>query len=135
MKKVIYFSLFVFTLGIFTACSSSDRPGEAAKKYAQYIADGKFDEFMDGIAFDENATTEDIDEQKEMLLALLQEKGQKSIEAKEGLKKIDILSEVISEDGKNAKVMLQQTFGNGETETAGYDMIKKDGTWKMVIKK
>ncbi|NDV81368.1 DUF4878 domain-containing protein [Bacteroides sp. 51] len=135
MKKVIYFSLFVLTLGIFAACSSSESPGEAAKKYAQYVADGKFDKFVDAIAFDESATSEQIKQQKDMLLALLQEKGQKTIDEKDGLKSIDIVSEVIDADGNNAKVILQQTYGNGDTENANYDMVKKNGTWKMVIKK
>ena len=135
MKKVIYFSLFVLTLGMFAACSSSEKPGEAAKKYAQYVADGKYDKFIDAIAFDESASPEQVKEQKDMLLALLQEKGQKGIEEKGGLKSIDIISEVIDPDGNNAKVMLLQTYGNGDTEDAKYDMVKKNGTWKMVIKK
>lgn len=135
MKKVIYFSLFVLTLGIFAACSSSEKPGEAAKKYAQYIADGKYEKFIDAIAFDESAEPEKIKEQKDMLLALLQEKGLKSIEDKGGIKSIDIISEVIDAEGTTAKVKLQQTYGNGDTEEANYDMVKKNGTWKMVIKK
>lgn len=133
MKKVIYFSLFVLTLGIFAACSSSETPGEAAKKYAQYIADGKYEQFIDGMALNEKDG--DLKEQKEMLLALLQEKGQKEIDKKDGIKAIDIISEVIDADGTQAKVILLQTYGNGETENANYDMVKKDGTWKMVVKK
>lgn len=135
MKKVIYFSLFVLTLGIFAACSSSEKPGEAAKKYAQYVADGKYEKFVDAIAFDETATPEQIKEQKDMLVALLQEKGQKGIDEKGGLKSVEIISEVIDADGSNAKVILLQTYGNGDTENANYDMVKKDGTWKMVVKK
>ena len=135
MRKVIYFSLFVLTLGIFASCSSSERPGEAAVKYAQYIADGKYDKFIDAIAFDEKATDEQVKEQKEMILAILEEKGQQSIEDKGGITKIDILSEVISADGNTANVILKNTYGNGETEDANYDMVKRSGTWKMVIKK
>ena len=135
MKKMIYFSLFVLTLGIFAACSSSEKPGETAKKYAQYVADDKYDKFVDATAFDESATPEQIKEQKDMLLGLLQEKGQKGIEDKGGLKNIDIVSEVISADGNNAKVSLLQTYGNGDTEKASYDMVKRNGTWKMEIKK
>lgn len=135
MKKMIYFSLFVLTLGIFAACSSSEKPGEAAKKYAQYVADGKYDKFVDAIAYDENATAEQLKEQKQMLTALLEEKGKKSIDEKGGIAKVEIVSEVISADGNEAKVILKQTYGNGDTEDANYDMVKKDGTWKMVIKK
>lgn len=134
MKKMIYFGLFIFTLGLFASCSSN-KPGEAAKQYAQYVADGKYEKFVDGIVFDESATPEQIKEQKEMLLALIQEKGKKGIEDKGGLKKIEVISEVMSEDGNSAAVILQQTYGNGDTEDANYDMVKKDGTWKIKIKK
>ena len=134
MKKVIYFSLFVFALGFLTACSSGS-PAQAAKKYAEYMESGDYDKFVDGIAFSDTATEEEVKQQKEMILALLQEKGQKSMEEKGGLKKVEIISETISEDGNTAKVILKQTYGNGDTEDANYDMTKKDGRWKMVIKK
>lgn len=136
MKKFIYFSLFVFTLSVLSACSSSsESPGEAAKKYAGYIESGKFDKFIDGIAFDEELSADQIKEQKAMVSALLEEKGKKSIEEKGGIQSTEIVSEVISEDGKSAKVILKQTFGNGKSEDSSYDMVKQDGIWKITIKK
>ncbi len=124
----------MLSLGIFAACSSTT-PGEAAKKYTQYVADGEYEKFVDAIAYDEKADEAAVKQQKEMILALLQEKGKKSIDEKEGITNIEIVSEEISEDGNEAKVSLKQTYGNGETEDANYDMVKKDGTWKMVVKK
>lgn len=135
MKKVIYFSLFVFTLGIFAACSSSDSPAKAAKTYAEYMKDGKYDKFVDGIAFEEKASADQIKQQKEMIAAMLKEKGEKELAKQGGLKKVEIVSEEIAEDGLSAKVVLKQTYGNGESEDANFDMVKRNGAWKMIIKK
>ncbi|MDR3118144.1 MAG: DUF4878 domain-containing protein [Mediterranea sp.] len=134
MKKMIYFSLLVLLPGLFAACSSAG-PGEAAKKYAQYIADGQYGKFIDGIAFDENTTEEQVKEQKEMLAALLREKGKKEIDKRGGLKRIEIVSEDISADGNEAEVVLKQTYGDGTTDDEDYEMVKKDGVWKMVVRK
>lgn len=134
MRKGIYFSLLAFTLCVFVACFASQTPGQVAKKNAEYLANGQYEKFIDGIAFDENASKEDIKEQKEMILSLL-EKGKESIDGKDGLAKVDVISEVIAEDGNSAKVLLKQTYKNGDSEESGYDMVKKNGRWKMVIKK
>lgn len=135
MKKIIYFSLCVLTLCAYAACASSDSPAKAAKVYAEYMKDGKYDKFADGLAFHENASADQIEQQKEMITSLLKEKGEKELAKQGGLKDIDIVSEEIAEDGLSAKVVLKQTYGNGDSEEATFDMVKRNGTWKMIVKK
>mgnify|MGYP001538881714 CR=1 FL=1 len=53
MKKVFYFSLMVMTMFLMTACSSSG-PGDAMKKYGNYLIKGDYEKFVDGLAFDES---------------------------------------------------------------------------------
>ena len=81
-----------YVLGLVNAPKSF----EAAKKYAEYMESGDYDKFVDGIAFSDTATEEEVKQQKEMILALLQEKGQKSMEEKGGLKKVEIISDIQS---------------------------------------
>lgn len=86
MKKgLIYLGLLFVTTLLLAACSASS-PGEAAKKYAGYIQKGEYEKFADAIALDEKATPEDNKKNKEMVVALLKEKGAKSIEEKGGIK-------------------------------------------------
>lgn len=134
MKKVFYFSLMIMAMVIMASCSQ-DTPSKAAAKYSGYIQSGDFDEFVEGIAFDEKVTPEQAKEQKETLSALLKEKAAKEFEKKGGLKSIEVLSEEVSEDGNSAKVKMKYTYGNGETENQNMELIKKDGKWMMFMKK
>lgn len=133
MKKIIYFSLFVFTLSIVTACSISEGPADAAKKYAEYVATGEYDKFMDSIAFDENATSQQVGEQKEIMLTIFNDQVKKKVEEKGGIQQTQIASEVKSPDGNTASVMIIQTYGDGTMENTKFDMVKKDGIWKISI--
>lgn len=134
MKKVIYFSLMIMAMVAMASCSQ-DSPGKAATKYCGYIQSGDFDKFVEGIAFDEKVTPEQVKEQKEGLSALLKDKASKEFEKKGGLKNAEAISEEISEDGNSAKVKMKYTYGNGETEDQGMELIKKDGKWMMSMKK
>ena len=67
MKKVFYFSLMVMTMFLMTACSSSG-PGDAMKKYGNYLIKGDYEKFVDGLAFDESVGAEKMKEQKDGLV-------------------------------------------------------------------
>mgnify|MGYP001057182432 CR=1 FL=1 len=73
MKKVFYFSLMVMTMFLMTACSSSG-PGDAMKKYGNYLIKGDYEKFVDGLAFDESVGAEKMKEQKDGLVSMLKEK-------------------------------------------------------------
>ena len=47
MKKVFYFSLMVMAMFVMTACSSSSSPGDAMKKYGNYLIQGDYEKFVD----------------------------------------------------------------------------------------
>lgn len=130
MKNVLYFGLFVMALMLMTSCTPST-PGAAAKKYSEYLKSGDYDKFVDGIAYKEEQTAD----QKVILEAMLKEKASEEFAKKGGIKDIEIISEEISEDGNTAKVVLKQTYGNGESDEGNYDMVKKDGKWKMDMNK
>lgn len=130
MKKVLYFGLFVMALVLATACTP-DSPGAAAKKYSEYLKSGDYDKFVDGISFKEQETAD----HKAALVSMLKEKASKEFDKKGGIKDIEIISEEISEDGATAKVVLKQTYGNGESDEGNYDMVKENGKWKMDMNK
>lgn len=135
MKKVFYFSLIAMTMFIMAACSSSDGPGDAMKRYSNYLIKGNYEKFVDGIAFRQDATPDNLKEQKDALVSMLKEKVAKEYEKMGGLKSIEVLSEEISEDGNTASVKIKQTYGNGETQEGTQEMVKRDGKWLMSIDK
>ena len=136
MKKVFYLVLAAAALVLTVSCSSnSSSPGKAAKQYMEYMADGNYDKFIDGVYFVEGSSKEDIEAGKAMLKAMLIEKGKKSIDEKGGLKSVEIVSEEIASDGKTANVELKMTYGNDEVLEEDQDMILVDGKWLMDMNK
>lgn len=131
MKKVFYFSLMVMAMFMMAACSSSSSPGDAMKKYSNYLIKGDYEKFVDGIALDDSETADKLKEQKAGFVALLRDKVGKEYEKMGGLKSIEILSE----DGNTATVKIKQTYGNGETQEGTQSMVKRDGKWLMSIDK
>lgn len=78
----------------------------------------------------EDTSEKEIEAGKAMLAAML-DKAKKKIEAKGGIKDIEVVSETIDEDGKTAKVVLKTTYGDGSTEEKTNRMVLEKGTWKM----
>lgn len=136
MKK--FLQLFVAAALMFgaAACASGvSSPGTAAKQYAQYVADGQYEKFADGIYIDPATPAEEVEQGKAMIVSLIKEKGVKDIEEKGGLKSIEVVSEQISEDGQTATVELKYTYGNGETSDNSSEMRLDGGVWKMDLSK
>lgn len=133
-KNVIYlFGLFTLCFFLFSACSSSESsnsPGEAAKKYTNYLKSGDYEKFVDGVAVGEDVSEKELEAGKAMLVAMM-DKAKKQIEAKGGIKDVEVVSETIDEDGKTAKVVLKTTYGDGSTEEKTNRMVLENGKWKM----
>ena len=55
MKKVFYFTMMVMAVFVMAACSSSpSTPGDALKKYSGYLQSGDYENFVEGLAFDDS---------------------------------------------------------------------------------
>lgn len=129
MKRMMY-GLLALVAIIVMACSSNT-PGGAALKYYNDVKNGNYEAYVEGIAFKEEITAED----KEQFVTLMKEKADKEYKKKEGISKVEMLSEEIAEDGQTATVTMKITYGNGETEESDVAMVLKDGAWKMDMKK
>jgi len=134
MKKNLFYLLGLMAICLFTFSScSSESPGDAAKKYMNYMKSGDYDKFVDGIAVGEDTPKDEVEAGKTMLKAMM-EKGKKQVDAKGGIKDIEIVSEEIEEDGKAARVVLKTTYGDGSTEEKPTNMVLEKGKWKMKVK-
>jgi hypothetical protein len=126
-------ALLAITIG---ACSGGNTPSGMAKKMVGYLQEKKYDKFVDCIANnDPRATPEETAKNKQMLIAMLKEKGDKSLAEKGGLKKYEVTGETISPDGNTAVVRMKYTYGNGTNDDETLNMVKEDGRWMGSLKK
>jgi hypothetical protein len=139
MKKLIYFVLAIAVVGVMASCGGggASTPGAAAKMYMEAAAAGDYEKFIDGMYVDPESTPEeleDMEQQKTMLLASIEEKGTEDIEEMGGIKSIEVVSEEIAENGL-ATVILKVTSGNGETEEEPMKMRYDGKSWKWTLEK
>ena len=137
MKKFLYIVMVVAIAVAVASCGggAAATPGAAAKKYAQYMADGNYDKFIEGIHIPADTPAEEVEQSKAMLGALLAEKGSETLEEKGGIEKIEVLSEEIAEGGGTAVVKMRYTYGNGETSEEAMEMVRAGGEWKIELNK
>lgn len=135
MKKLFYLSLMTMFILVGCNSSSSSSPDKAFIEYSTYLINGQYEKFVDGFNFDESVAPEKVKEQKDMLASIMKEKVAKEFEKKGGLKKIEVLSTELTEDGNSATLQIKSIFGNEEEEEDEYKMIKVDGKWMMVMDK
>ena len=131
MKRL--FALLVVALFAF-ACGGSSTPGGVAVELYNLVAAGNYEKAADLIAY-EGETPEAIAEQKALITSLFKEKGGPQLEAKGGVKSVEVLGETLSEDGKQADVELKIVYGNDTEETEEVSLVLTDDGWKHSISK
>jgi len=104
-------------------------PGDVYKDAMMKIADGKYEAAMEMMA--QKGDNEMTNEEREKTMGMFGMTNA-TIQAKGGIKKIEILSEEISEDGVRAYIEYKITFGNGEVSEDDNELIKEDGKWKLM---
>lgn len=134
MKKAIYCGAILCGMLLLAACSPST-PGKALVKYCEYVEQGEFEKFVDGIAFEGDEDPAQVAANKAQLASVLKEKSEESLKERSGVKEFEVVSESFSEDGKAATVRLKTVYGNGEIEESDNAMILQDGVWKMKLVK
>lgn len=127
LKTVLLISV-IFAFACKGGIGSGKGPGDVYKDAMNKIADGEYEAVMEMMAIEEGteATAEELEKTMGilgMVNAMIQAKG--------GLKSIDIINEEISEDGNSAKIEYKLNFGNGETSEEDSNLVKIDGQWKL----
>ena len=129
MKK-LFISMFVavvaFTLW---SCGPANTPSAVAEEACKCVQNEDYEGYVELMDLKE---TKNQESEKEQFVAMLREKGTKTMEKKQGLKSYEVLSEEISEDGKSATVKMKMVYGDGSEDTNKVKLVKNDkGEWKM----
>lgn len=135
MKKLFFVLVCVFALMATSCGGNSATPAGAAADCIELIKAKDYEGFVETINMSENATPEEIEQAKQMYVALFKDKGEKQMEKKGGIESYTLVSEEIAEDGNTAKVKYDITYGDGSVETQKFDMVLVDGVWKQEVKK
>lgn len=128
--------VLILTL-VMTSCNSNT-PTKVAEKSIVCIQKGDYEGYVDLIyqKKEEGKDKKEIEDEKQMLVAMMKDKATKKFEKQDGIKSYEALSEEISEDGKTAIVKMKMVMGDGSETTDDIKLRKdEDGNWKLDIGK
>lgn len=133
MKK-LFISMFVavvaFTLW---SCGPANTPSAVAEEACKCVQNADYEGYVELMDLKE---TKNQESEKEQFVAMLREKGTKTMEKKQGIKSYNVESEEISEDGKSATVNMKVVYGDGSEDTNKIKLVKNDkGEWKVSLGK
>ena len=128
--------VLILTL-VMTSCNRNT-PTKVAEKSIACIQKGDYEGYVDLIyqKKEEGKDKKEIEDEKQMLVAMMKDKATKKFEKQDGIKSYEALSEEISEDGKTAIVKMKMVMGDGSETTDDIKLRKdEDGNWKLDIGK
>ena len=133
MKK-LFISMFVavvaFTLW---SCGPANTPSAVAEEACKCVQNADYEGYVELMDLKE---TKNQESEKQQFVAMLREKGTKTMEKKQGIKSYKVESEEISEDGKSATVNMKVVYGDGSEDTNKIKLVKNDkGEWKVSLGK
>ena len=130
MKKLFLSLVCMFALLATTSCGEkASTPADAATECLELVKAQNYEAFVETIKMSDKVTAEEIEQTKQMYVALFKEKAEKEITKKGGIASYTLVKEEIAEDGQTAKVEFDVTYGNGTTKKQKFDMILVDGKW------
>lgn len=133
MKKLTVVMLCAIALVAFSSCKSKTKSASvAAKEYTDHLKNGNYDEFVEVIAFDNCVPAQEIPQHKAEASQVMKTKAHKAIQDKGGIKDTKIVKEEVASDGKNAEVIVEHIYNNGDVENVSYDLIlDEENNWKV----
>ena len=135
MKKLICLTMIIGIAAFMVSCGSgTNSPSAKAGKIVELIQDGDYGDIVDHMYVEESEGG-DVEAEKEMLAAILDEKVGKSIEEKGGLKDYEIVEENISEDGESATVRIKYFYEDGTEDAENMEFVNVDGEWYLELNK
>lgn len=136
MKKMLYVFVAVVAMVTMWSCSGANsNPTSVAEAAIKCVKNKDYESYVDLIYIKERKGTS-VEKQKQELHALLAEKGDKTIDKKQGIQSWEILGEEIAEDGNTAKVKVKIIYGDGTSDNQTIKTCKtEDGSWMLDLGK
>ena len=125
--KNLLFGIFTCLCALIMVSCAGNTPTAKAEAYLEDMKDGNYTEVVDHLYFKKAMTDKD----KANLVAMLDDKGKKSIEKEGAIESYEIISETISEDGTTAKVEYTMKYAGGAEKNESINLITIDGKWMV----
>lgn len=110
-------------------------PSDVAVDIYELIGEGKYDVVVEKFYIDETDPAQ-AEKLRSYITSILSEKIAPQIAEKGGLAKVEAINEVLSKDGKSAKVDVKLTYNDGSEDTNNVDMVyTESGEWKASVNK
>lgn len=127
MKTGFRYGLLILLCGLAFACGKekSSEVSRAAEHYYHCLIDGKYEDYVQGIAYSDSMT----DAYRSQMIDLVSQYAARERELRGGLTSVKVLRDTVSGDVGN--VFLEVMFGDSTREEISVPMIKCGTEWKM----
>jgi len=133
MRKIVNIAAACLCMLVLMACGSDlSTPEATVTKAIKCLMEKDYQGYVELIQFKNQGelTKEQLEAKKTQVIAVLQDKGTRQIDAKGGIKSFTL--EEPAYDGDKAKVKAVVTYGNDETKDQNFDVVKtENGEWKL----
>ena len=130
MKKVLLGFTVIILAVVSVSCSKSNSPKDVAEKFVQAMKSKNYEKAADCFYYE--GTKDEAKAQRAQVVAFMEKAGQ-SMEKQDGIKSYKINS--VEEDGDNAVVKGEITYGNGDVKEDEILTKKVDGNWYIDLDK
>lgn len=132
MKRYVLYPIMLLVVAVLLTACSGGKPEDTVNAFFQASADGDVDTAIDQVSFASVGADEMVAAKGkvQMLVGDLQQR----VNANDGLDSVETLNSDISEDGEQATIQSQITFGNGKTTNETTRLIQEDGDWKISLR-
>lgn len=129
-KVLMIVAAFSFVALLISCSSNANSPAGVSKSFIKKVEKGDVTEAVKMLEVAEKGSDEEIQKMEAFL-----SEGSKEMKSKGGVKKIEVISETISDDGMKADVVLKVTYENGEEDESSTKLKKTDKGWKITMGK
>jgi ketosteroid isomerase-like protein len=111
-----------------TACGGGGNPESVALDFQKAVMNGDFEEAV-------KYATENTAPMLKRMASMGGAEEMKGVKEEFKNTKVAVKSSEIDEEAGTAIVTLELTNADGDTDIARYDLIKENGSWKVIFKK
>ena len=129
MKKIANLTLLLaIIVTIAAGCSFNGSPSDTVKAAYDKLMKKDFDGVLDLYDNDGKELTKDEREAAKNMLVFAFNNVEKEFN---GIEKVEVTKETISDDGKTATVDCLIVYGNGKSDTSTERLVRKDNRWYL----
>ena len=113
------------------ACWGGPQPEAAVQGFYAAVAQGNADAAMAFVVLEGGSADEQALARNKLQMLVLQ--GKMRVEANHGIHQLTVLDETLSEDGNQAVLQVEVTYGNGKTTIDAITLQRRQEVWKIVL--